>query len=78
MKKIPNKFRMVIFVFFMTLFIGLIMSAIMTWRIEGLSPDFLASWIVRFIQTWIIVIPTVAVVIPIVTKITNKLVENEN
>jgi hypothetical protein len=69
---------MVVFVFFMTLFIGLIMSAIMTWRSEGLSTDFLASWIARFFQTWIIVIPTVAVVIPVVTKITNKIVENEN
>ena len=49
----------------------------MTWRLEGLSAYFLASWIARFIQTWIIVIPTVAVVIPIVTKITNKIVENE-
>lgn len=69
---------MIVFVFLMTLFIGLIMSAIMTWRLEGISADFLASWIARFIQTWIIVIPTVAVVIPIVNKITNKLVENEN
>lgn len=61
----------------MTFFIGLIMSAIMTWRIEGLSADFIASWLARFIQTWIIVIPTVAVVIPVVTKITNTIVENE-
>lgn len=49
----------------------------MTWILEGLSADFLASWIARFIQTWIIVIPTVALVIPVVTKITNKIVENE-
>ncbi len=68
---------MVVFVFLMTLFIGLIMSAIMTWRLEGLTNEFISQWMTRFIQTWLIVIPTVAVVIPVVTKITNKIVENE-
>lgn len=66
---------MVVFVFFMTLFIGLIMSAIMTWRADGLTNTFLSTWMTRFIQTWIIVIPTVAMVIPIVTKITDKVVD---
>jgi hypothetical protein len=61
----------------MTLLIGLNMSVIMTWRIEGISADFLTSMIARFFQTWIIVIPTVAIVIPIVTKITDKIVEHE-
>jgi hypothetical protein len=68
---------MVVFVFFMTLFIGLIMSAIMTWRADGFTSTFLSTWMTRFIQTWIIVIPTVAIVIPVVTKITNKLVEHQ-
>lgn len=66
---------MIVFVFLMTLFMGLFLSAIMTIRTQGLSSDFLSIWLTRFFSTWIIVIPTVIVVIPIVNFIVRKVVE---
>ena len=77
MKKIPSKFRMVVFVFLMTLFIGFILSGILLLQKEGFIDDFFQVWMKNFITTWLTVIPVVIVVVPIVNKVTDRLVEKE-
>lgn len=66
---------MVVFGILMTLFMGLFLSAIMTIRMHGLSSNFLSVWLSQFLTTWVIVIPTVIVVIPIVEFITKRVVQ---
>ncbi|WP_366145560.1 DUF2798 domain-containing protein [Phaeodactylibacter sp.] len=62
----------------MTLFIGLILSFILTWVSMGFVEDFPSIWLNRFLSTWIIVIPTVAIVLPCVRAITNLIVEQNS
>lgn len=75
MKKIPHKFRMVVFVFFMTVFIGLALSGLLLFREQGFSDQFITIWMDRFVTMWLTVVPVVVVVIPLVNFVTNKLVE---
>jgi cytochrome b subunit of formate dehydrogenase len=75
MKKIPHKFRMVVFVFFMTIFIGLALSGLLLFREQGFSDQFMSIWMDRFVTMWLTVVPVVVVVIPLVNFVTNKVVE---
>ena len=52
-------------ILFMTVMMGLVLSAIFTWQDIGLRADFLAVWLTRFIATYVIVLPTVLVVAPV-------------
>ncbi len=51
--------------FFMTLLMGLILSAVFTWQAQGFASGFIAAWAVRFLSTYIIVLPTVLIVSPV-------------
>jgi Protein of unknown function (DUF2798) len=77
MKKLPAKYYTLVFVFLMTLFMGLALSLIFTWREIGFTGGFVKIWLSRFIQTWIIVIPTVAVILPFVKKLAVIFTEKE-
>ena len=77
MKKIPNKFRMVVFVFFMTVFIGLALSGLLLFREVGFVDGFLSIWMDRFFTMWLTVVPVVVVVIPLVNFMTNKVVASK-
>ena len=77
MKRIPHKFRMVVFVFFMTIFIGLALSGLLLFREVGIAHNFLSLWLDRFTTMWLTVVPVVMVVIPIVNFVTNKVVADK-
>lgn len=77
MKKIPYKFRMIVFVFFMTVFIGLALSGLLLFREQGFVNGFLSIWMDRFVTMWLTVVPVVIVVIPLVNFVTNKVVESK-
>ena len=77
MKKIPNRYRMVVFVFFMTVFIGIALSGTLLVINEGFIEGFFQIWMRNFIKMWITVVPVVIVVIPLVNYFTNKLVEKK-
>lgn len=77
MKKIPHKFRMIVFVFFMTVFIGLALSGLLLFREQGFIDGFLSIWMDRFVTMWLTVVPVVVVVIPLVNFVTNKVVESK-
>jgi len=77
MKKIPHKFRMIVFVFFMTVFIGLALSGLLLIREQGFVDGFLSIWMDRFVTMWLTVVPVVVVVIPLVNFMTNKVVETK-
>jgi cytochrome b subunit of formate dehydrogenase len=77
MKKIPHKFRMIVFVFFMTIFIGLALSGLLLFKEQGFTNDFLSIWMDRFVTMWLTVVPVVVVIIPLVNFVTNKIVASK-
>lgn len=68
---------MIVFVFFMTVFIGLALSGLLLFREQGFVNGFLSIWMDRFVTMWLTVVPVVIVVIPLVNFVTNKVVESK-
>ena len=69
---------MVVFVFFMTIFIGLALSGLLLFREQGFINGFFSIWMDRFVTMWLTVVPVVIVVIPLVNFVTNKIVEKNS
>jgi ketosteroid isomerase-like protein len=55
----------ILMVFFMTLMMGIIISAWFTWQAIGFGTGFLSTWAQRFFSTYLVVVPTVLIVSPI-------------
>jgi len=75
MKKLPARFQDWVFVFFMTLLMGLCISGMTTAMQTGVGTDFVARWLSAFLRTYIIVVPTVLVVTPLAKRLTGALVD---
>ena len=65
---LPQRYESMTFIFLMTFFMGLVISAYAEIQTNGLSNTFVTMWLTRFITTYIVVLPTVLIVSPI-TKI---------
>lgn len=73
---IPARHRDLVFVFIMTIMMGLSISGIMTaWN--GWAGSFVLAWLTAFGKTYVIVVPTVLVVMPIAKRLTAAIVANE-
>jgi len=69
MKKLPARAHDWVFVFFMTLLMGLVISGATTALRTGVDGGFLWRWIVAFASTYIIVVPTVLIVTPLAKRL---------
>ncbi|WP_027284577.1 DUF2798 domain-containing protein [Rubritepida flocculans] len=71
---LPARFAHLVQGFFLTLFMTCIVSGISTLWALGPSAEFLARWPVAWGISWLIAFPSVLVVLPIVRRITQRLV----
>ena len=76
--RLPARWRTGVFIFFMTLMMGLVLSAIMTLQADGFGEWFIVAWLERFAKTYVLVVPTVLVVSPIANRLTDAIVEAPN
>jgi Protein of unknown function (DUF2798) len=63
----------IIMMILMTIMMGLVLSGVFTWQAVGFSPGFVEAWLSRFAKTYVIVLPTVLVVLPIARRLTAKI-----
>jgi uncharacterized membrane-anchored protein YitT (DUF2179 family) len=57
----------------MTIMMGLSLSCVFTWQAMGFGPEFVGIWLSRFVQTYVIVLPTVLIVSPIARWLTMRI-----
>ncbi len=57
------------FAFYMTLLMGPSISGIMTLKTQNLNADFVKVWISSFLETYVIVLPTVILVSPVASRL---------
>jgi len=74
-KKLPGKFRPIIFAAIMSVFTVMIVSATITFMHVGVSSQFLIAWIKAFCAAWPIVFMAILVIAPLVQKVVNQIVE---
>ncbi|MCX8134848.1 MAG: DUF2798 domain-containing protein [Roseococcus sp.] len=71
---LPARFAPLVQGFFLTLFMTCIVSGISTLWALGPSAEFLARWPAAWMMSWAIAFPAVLVVMPLVRRITQRLV----
>jgi uncharacterized membrane-anchored protein YitT (DUF2179 family) len=57
----------------MTIMMGLSLSFVFTWQAMGFGAGFITTWLSRFANTYVVVLPTVLVVSPIARLMTMKI-----
>lgn len=70
---VPARFAPILFGALLSGLMTLIISGIATYRNLGLPPDFLARWLVAYVNAWVLAFPTVLVVGPIVRRLVARL-----
>jgi hypothetical protein len=73
-KLIPKKYELIVFAVFMSGFMSLLMSGVVSYINMGLVSNFTTIWFEAFVKSYSIAFPTVLVVVPVVRKIVSRLV----
>lgn len=71
--KIPKKYYSVVFAFFLTLVMVMIVSGITTALNVGLTDDFLMRWLRAWFLTWCVAFPSAIFVGPWARRLTDRL-----
>ncbi len=72
--KIPKKFFPVVFAFFLTSVMVLVVSGITTLLNVGLTPDFLVRWFRAWLLTWCVAFPVAIFVAPLARRLTERVI----
>jgi hypothetical protein len=75
MKKLPRKFANVLFAFFLTLAMVLVVSGVSTAIALGFPSDFLLRWGKAWLTAWVIAFPVAHFIAPRVRKFVDSLVD---
>jgi hypothetical protein len=75
MKKLPARYVTVVMPFFLSIMMTFIVSFISTWRSLGWSEALLPTWMEAWGLSWIVAFPTMLLVLPMVKRLTGKLVQ---
>jgi hypothetical protein len=70
--KLPKKYSAVVFAFFLTVVMVLIITGVTTALNLGFQPDFIARWLHSWFFAWIIAFPSAIVVGPWARRMTER------
>lgn len=74
---IPKKYEYFIFAFFMSLFMGVLMSGVISFINIGLVPNFLSVWLEAFLKAWVVAYPSTLIAVPFVKKAVKLVMKEE-
>ena len=75
--KINPKYTDLLFAFFMSVLMALLMSGVLTAIHLGFTQNFISMWLHAFILAWPITFPSIVLLAPIVRKIVASLIEQD-
>jgi hypothetical protein len=73
--KIDAKHSNLLFAFFMSVLMALLMSGVLTAIHLGFRSDFIAQWLHSFVLAWPIAFPSILLIAPVVRIIVAKLTQ---
>lgn len=74
---IPKKYEFFVFGFFMSFFMGVLMSGVISFINVGLVPNFLLVWLEAFLKAWVVAYPSTLIAVPFVRKAVKLVMKNE-
>lgn len=72
---LPHRFAPVLFGFFLSGLMSLIVSGISTLRAAGLGPEVFSLWMTAWLTSWLVAFPTILIVAPLARRVVARLVE---
>ena len=75
MRKLPARYAGLVMPFLLSILMTFIVSFISTLRSVGLVDHFLQIWMGSWALSWVFAFPTLLMVLPLVRRMTNMLVE---
>jgi hypothetical protein len=75
MSKLPARYATIVAPFFLSIMMTFIVSFISTWRSIGWSDALLTTWLGSWGMSWVVAFPTMLLVLPVVKRLTAKLVQ---
>ncbi len=75
--RVHKKHTNLLFSFFLSCFMSLIVSGISTARTIGLGADFPLTWLFNWLPSWGIAFPAVLVVAPFVRRLVARMVDTD-
>ena len=73
--RLPARYGAVLMPMVLSILMTFVVSLIATIRAIGLTEDFLARWLPAWGLSWLVAFPTLLLVLPLVRRIVNALVE---
>ncbi len=74
---IPRKFEPILFGFFLSGLMSLLVSGISTLRAAGMGPGFLPLWAGSWLTAWLLAFPAVLLVSPLARRVVRRLLARE-
>jgi hypothetical protein len=74
---IPRKFEPMLFGFFLSGLMSLLVSGISTLRAAGMEPGFLALWAGSWLTAWLFAFPAVLLVSPVARRVVRSLLSRD-
>lgn len=74
---IPRKFEPVLFGFFLSGLMSLLVAGISTLRAAGMGPGFLSLWAGSWLTAWLFAFPAVLLVSPLARRLVRSLLARE-
>ncbi|MDO8387636.1 MAG: DUF2798 domain-containing protein [Polaromonas sp.] len=75
---IPRKFEPLLFGFFLSGLMSLLVAGIATLRATGVGPGFLSLWLTSWLTAWLFAFPAVLVVSPLARRLVRSLLVPES
>ncbi len=74
---IPRKFEPLLFGFFLSGLMSLMVAGIATLRAAGVGPGFLSLWLTSWLTAWLFAFPAVLLVSPVARRVVRSLLQAE-
>ena len=74
---IPRKFEPLLFGFFLSGLMSLLVAGIATLRAAGVGPGFVSLWLTSWLTAWLFAFPAVLVVSPVARRVVRSLLQAE-
>lgn len=74
---IPRKFEPLLFGFFLSGLMSLLVAGISTLRAAGMGPGFVSLWLTSWLTAWLFAFPAVLLVSPVARRLVRSLLQAE-
>ena len=70
---IPARYASVLFSFILSILMSCLVSGVATYNVIGLVDVFFASWMMAWLESWLVAFPAILVIAPLTRKLVGKL-----